>query len=212
MGAAGKGRAARVQPRSHRAVGARHALLRWTAGFVVAAVGITGCLPGGGKTDARPKGPFAGLSGGQILDRAATATTDAPSVRMSGQMPDEATGGTARFDMVLSGKGECSGTISYAQGRRDPDRGTLYVRYDEQFFLSAGGTAQETDAAVELLAGKWVKTLDEDPDVQEVAHFCELEKLLGDRHVRSTRRFSAMSSSMRSTKSQWPSCSTCRPR
>ncbi|MET7429874.1 MULTISPECIES: hypothetical protein [Streptomyces] len=127
-------------------------------------------------------------------------------------MPDEATGGTARFDMVLSGKGECSGTISYAQGRRDPDRGTLYVRYDEQFFLSAGGTAQETDAAVELLAGKWVKTLDEDPDVQEVAHFCELEKLLGDRHVRSTRRFSAMSSSMRSTKSQWPSCSTCRPR
>ncbi len=148
MGAAGKGRAARFQPRSHRAVGARHTLLRWTASFAVAAVGITGCLPGGGKTDARPKGPFAGLSGGQILDRAATATTDAPSVRMSGQMPDEATGGTARFDMVLSGKGECSGTISYAQGRRDPDRGTLYVRYDEQFFLSAGGTAQETDAAV----------------------------------------------------------------
>lgn len=90
-----------------------------TLNLAVAAVGITGCLPGGGKTDARPKGPFAGLSGGQVLDRAATATTDAPSLRMSGQMPDETTGGAARFDMVLSGKGECSGTISYAQGKAD---------------------------------------------------------------------------------------------
>ncbi|MEV5177654.1 hypothetical protein AB0L10_43070 [Streptomyces flaveolus] len=63
--------------------------------------------------------------------------------------------------------------------------GMLYVRYDEQFFLSAGGIAQETDAAVELLAGKWVKTLDADPDVHEVAPLCELGKLLGDRRVRS---------------------------
>ncbi|MFE9171250.1 hypothetical protein ACFYNZ_17290 [Streptomyces kebangsaanensis] len=156
--------------------------------LIAAAAGLTGCLPGEDKTDARPKGPFAGLSGGQILDRAAIATTDAPSLRMSGQMPDETTGGTVRFGMVLSGKGECSGTLSYAEGKADviQTAGTFYVRYDEQFFRSAGGTAEETDAAVELLAGKWVKTLAGDPDVKEFAHFCKLEKVLGDRHVRSS--------------------------
>ncbi|WP_432155002.1 hypothetical protein [Streptomyces tricolor] len=155
--------------------------------LTAAAAGLTGCLPGGDTADGRPKGPFAGLSGGQILDRAAIATTDAPSLRMSGQMPDETTGGTIRFDMALSGKGKCSGTLRYAQGKADviQTASSFYARYDEQFFRAEGGTAQETDAAVELFAGKWVKMPAGDPDVKDFARFCTLERMLGDRHVHS---------------------------
>ena len=35
-----------------------------------ATAGLTGCLPGQDKADSKPKGPFAGQSGGQIAERA----------------------------------------------------------------------------------------------------------------------------------------------
>ena len=157
-------------------------------GLTAVAAGIAGSLEGN-KPDAPSKAAFAGQSGGQIVDRAVEATVSAPTLRVSGRMPDETPGRTVRFDMVLSRKGECSGTLNYAEGKADVIRsaGTLYVRYDEQFYRSAGGTAQETDAAVALLAGKWIKTLAEDPDVKEIARFCTLEKALRQVRTNATR-------------------------
>ncbi|MER7497054.1 hypothetical protein ABT033_31215 [Streptomyces pharetrae] len=158
------------------------------------AAGLTGCLAGEGKTDATPKGPFVGLTGGQILDRAAINTIDAPSLRLSGQMPDLSSSrhGTIRFDIALSGKDECSGTLRYTEGTSHLvlTGGTLYVRYDERFFRAqdVDASAEEMDAAVDRFAGKWVKAPVEDPEVEELRRFCDLERPLGDRHVHSNAK------------------------
>lgn len=90
---------------------------------------------------------------------------------MAGRMPDEGPGGIVRLDLVLSEKDECSGTL----------------RYDEQFFRAqdAGMSAEEIDAGVDLLAGTWVKTLYEDPNVKKIKEFCTLEKAFGGRDLRS---------------------------
>jgi hypothetical protein len=157
-------------------------------GLTAVAAGIAGSLEGG-NTDAQPKGAFAGLSAGQIADRAVKATTNAPTLRMSGRIPDDTPGRTVRFDLVLSRKGECSGTLNYAEDKTDMIRsaGILYVRYDEQFIRSEGGSAQETDALVELLADKWVKMPAEDPDVKKIARFCTPEKALRQVRTNATR-------------------------
>jgi hypothetical protein len=73
----------------------------------VAAAGLTGCLPGEDKAAGKPKGPFAGLTGGEIADRSLTATTAASSLRLRGDIPDDESGGTIVIDMALNKKGEC---------------------------------------------------------------------------------------------------------
>jgi hypothetical protein len=160
-----------------------------TLTLTAAAAGLTGCLADEDRTDATSKGPFAGLSGGQILDQAARATTDAPSLQVSGQAPDIRTGDTIHFDMALSGKDECSGTLRYTEGKADVIQadGTVYVRYDKKLLhaQNEGASTEEMDAVVDQLAGKWLKASVETPTIDELTRFCDLEKTLGDRHVRS---------------------------
>lgn len=138
-----------------------------TLTLTAAAAGLTGCLADEDRTDATSKGPFAGLSGGQILDQAARATADAPSLQVSGQAPDIRTGDTIHFDMALSGKDECSGTLRYTEGKADVTQtdGTVYVRYDKKLLhaQNEGASTEEMDAVVDQLAGKWLKTFAEMP-------------------------------------------------
>ncbi|MFD9005426.1 hypothetical protein ACFV0T_31510 [Streptomyces sp. NPDC059582] len=157
-----------------------------------AAAGLTGCLPGqdkaedkpGSSQSAKPKEPFAGLTGGQIADRALKATTDASSLRMKGDIADDESAGTIRIDMALNTRGECAGTMSVGgQGKADLIKtgDTVYMKYDEAFLRaqSEGESKSDTDAAVDMLAGKWTKMAAKGQDAKDIAGFCDLDSVLG---------------------------------
>jgi hypothetical protein len=149
----------------------------------VTTVGLTGCLPGQDKADDKPKGPFAGLTGGEIADRAVKATTGASSLRMAGEVPDEESGGTIRFDVAVNKKGECAGTFGTGEGKADliKTADTVYMRYDEAFLRAQaeGEPKAETDAVVDMMAGKWTKMAATGADAEGVGDFCDLDELLG---------------------------------
>lgn len=162
-----------------------------------ATAGLTGCLPDENKADSKaskpskPKGPFAGLTGGEIADRTVKATTGATSLRMKGDVPDDEGGGSIRVDMALNRKGECAGTMSLAgQGKAEliKNGDTVYLRYDEAFLRaqSKGESKTDTDAAVAVLAGKWTKmsatssaAKDLASAAKDIASFCDLDTMLG---------------------------------
>jgi hypothetical protein len=145
-----------------------------------ATVSLTGCLPGEEKAD----GPFAGLTGGEIADKAVKATSDADSLRMKGEIQDDSAGGTINLDMALNKKGDCAGTIGMKDGKADLIKtgDTIYMKYDEAFLRAQGGgsSKEETDMIVDMLAGKWTKTSATAEDSKEMASFCDLDTVLAD--------------------------------
>ncbi|MFJ8790004.1 hypothetical protein [Streptomyces sp. NPDC102462] len=157
----------------------------------VSAAGLTGCQSGQDKADSKPKEPFAGLTGGEIADRAMKATTGASSLRMTGDIADDASDGTIRIDMALDKKGECAGTLSLdGQGKADLIKtgATVYMKYDEAFLRaqSKGESKADTDAAVAMLAGKWTRMSAKGQDAKDIAGFCDLGSVLsGADDVRS---------------------------
>jgi hypothetical protein len=147
-----------------------------------ATVSLTGCLPGEDKADSEPKGPFAGLTGGEIADRAVKATSNTSSLRMKADIEED--GARMSLDMALDKKGQCAGTISEGQGKTELIKtgDTLYMRYDEKFLRAQGKNdpKAETDAVVEMLAGKWTKMAATGSDAKEMASFCDLDTTLAE--------------------------------
>ncbi|MFG3154535.1 hypothetical protein ACGF7W_21085 [Streptomyces sp. NPDC048219] len=132
-----------------------------------------------------PADPFAGLTGAQIADRAVEATTGARSLRMTGDVPDDESGGTISIDLAMDRQGECAGTMSLdGQGEAELIKtgSTLYMKYDEKFLRaqSEGEPAADTDAAVAMLAGKWTKMAATGQDAKDLAGFCDLDTMLGE--------------------------------
>ncbi|AVH58266.1 MULTISPECIES: hypothetical protein [Streptomyces] len=149
-----------------------------------ATAGLTGCLPDENKADSKPKGPFAGLTGGEIADRTVKATTGAASLRMKGDIPDEEAGGIISVDLALNKKGECAGTMSMSgEGKADLIKtgDTMYLKYDEAFLRAQGKGEDpaEIDGVVELLADKWTKMSATGADAKDIASFCDLDTVLG---------------------------------
>ncbi|MEV6022662.1 hypothetical protein [Streptomyces sp. NPDC052036] len=150
-----------------------------------ATAGLTGCLPGQNSADDKPKGPFAGLTGGDIADRAMKATTGATSLRMTGDVRDDESSGTIRIDMALNKKGECAGTMAMGgQGKADLIKtgDTVYMKYDEAFLRAQGkdDSKSDTDAVVAMMAGKWTKMSAKGKDAKDIAGFCDLDSVLAD--------------------------------
>ncbi|SBT94770.1 hypothetical protein GA0115233_11024 [Streptomyces sp. DI166] len=163
----------------------------------VATMAVTGCQ-GDDKADGKSKAdtgqseqsgtskePFAGLTGGEIAERAVDATYEADSFRMTGDIPDEESGGTIALDMALDRKGNCAGNLSIGgEGRADLIKSgdTIYMKYDEDFLRaqSEGEPKDETDAVVDMLAGKWTKMSAKGPDAEEFTDFCDISTVLGD--------------------------------
>ncbi|MER7573330.1 hypothetical protein [Streptomyces sp. NPDC126514] len=160
----------------------------------VATLAVTGCQ-GEDKSESKakdkaagssePKEAFAGLTGGEIVERAAKATRGADSLRIEGDIPDEESGGTISMDMALNQKGDCAGHMSMdGEGRADliKNGSTVYMKYDEAFLRgqSEGEPEAETDAAVGMLAGKWTKMSATGEGSEDLAAFCDLDALLGD--------------------------------
>ncbi|WP_225822308.1 hypothetical protein [Streptomyces naphthomycinicus] len=144
----------------------------------------TGCQPGQNSADSKPKGPFAGLTGGEIAQRATKATRGASSVRMKGRIADDESKGTIEIDMALDRKGSCAGTMSMdGQGKADLIRtgSSVYMKYDEAFLRaqSEGESKADTDQAVAMLAGKWTRMSVKGQDAKDLASFCDLDSVLG---------------------------------
>ncbi|UUU33366.1 hypothetical protein JIX56_27885 [Streptomyces sp. CA-210063] len=143
---------------------------------------LTGCLPGDKD---EPKGPFAGLTGGEIADKAVKATSDADSLRMKGEVQDDSAGGTVQMDMAMNKKGDCAGTLSMnGEGEAELIKvgDTIYMKYDEAFLRAQSKDApkEEADLAVEWLADKWTKTSATAEDSKDIASFCDLDTVLAD--------------------------------
>lgn len=145
---------------------------------------LTGCLPGPDEADSKPKGPFTGLSGGEIAERTVDATRGATSLRLKGKVPDKESGGTIRLDMALDKKGDCAGTISMDSGNMELIKtgDTVYLKFDEALLRaqSGGASEEETSAVVAMLAGKWAKTSATGPDAKDFAGFCDLDTVLAE--------------------------------
>ncbi|WP_121701410.1 hypothetical protein [Streptomyces sp. E5N298] len=129
--------------------------------------------------------PFAGLTGAEISERALKATTGARSLRMTGSVPDEESGGTLKIDIALDRRGDCAGTMSMdGQGEAELIKtgDTLYLKYDERFLRaqSKGEPQADTEALVSLLAGRWTSMSAGGADAKEMAGFCDLDQLLED--------------------------------
>ncbi|CCK29553.1 lipoprotein [Streptomyces davaonensis JCM 4913] len=168
----------------------------------VTSLAVTGCQgddktegkskdkPSAGQSDqssssSKPKEPFAGLTGGEIADRAVKATFDADSFRMKGDIPDDASGSTITMDMALDRKGDCAGNMSIGgEGQADLIKtgDTLYMKYDEDFLRaqSEGAPEAEVDATVSMLADKWTKMSAKGSDAKDFADFCDMDTVFGD--------------------------------
>ncbi|MET9353723.1 hypothetical protein ABZY14_12070 [Streptomyces sp. NPDC006617] len=132
-----------------------------------------------------PDEPFAGLTGAEISERALKATTGARSLRMTGSVPDDESGGTIEIDLALDRRGDCAGTMGMdGQGEAELIKtgDTLYLKYDERFLRaqSRGEPQADTEALVSLLAGRWTSMSADGADAKEMAGFCDLDKLLED--------------------------------
>ncbi|MEU6354703.1 hypothetical protein ABZ896_36205 [Streptomyces sp. NPDC047072] len=160
-----------------------------------ATAGLTGCQPGQDKADtktgtsvepsksAEKKEAFAGLTGGEIADRALDATSGATSLRMKGNIPDEESGHTIDLDLALNKKGECAGTLGMGgQGKADLVKtgDLVYMKFDEEFVreMSKGQSKSTIDTTVALLAGKWTKTKATGADAKDFAGMCDLSQVL----------------------------------
>ncbi|MEU6124890.1 hypothetical protein [Streptomyces sp. NPDC047123] len=159
--------------------------------LTAAAVGLAACGTESTGTAAErseaPKGPFAGLSGADIAQKAIAATSKATSLRIAGKVTDEESGPMS-LDMALNTSGTCAGTIGSGQGSvelRIPGPaagGTVYMKYDEKFLRaqSKGEPAADVQAAVDMVAGRWAKTRTTSADAKEIGSFCDLDVLLAD--------------------------------
>lgn len=151
-----------------------------------ATVTLTACGTENSGTGAasKPKGPFAGLTGGEIAERAIDATKSATSLRMKGEVPDEESGNTIKMDIALNKKGDCAGTMTMDGGGTEMVKtgDTVYMKFDEAFLRaqSEGSSKDETQAVVDMMADKWVKTAATGADAKDIAGFCDLDTVLAE--------------------------------
>ncbi|MDG4864308.1 hypothetical protein P8605_39815 [Streptomyces sp. T-3] len=168
---------------------------------VTAALALTACNPTGGdakddkakggwgslgeatKKPAESKKPFADESGPEIVDKALETTADAKSLRVKGTAPDDELG-LINMDLALDTRGNCAGTMAVpGQGSIEliNDGKTLHMKLDEKFIRSQVGKGQpeaEVDAAVDMMADRWVKTDATSGQAKDMAAFCDLDALL----------------------------------
>nr|WP_308117773.1 hypothetical protein [Streptomyces anatolicus] len=167
----------------------RHPRLRRTAIAAVclataATAGLTACGSEGGSAKKAEKGPFAGMSGGKIAEKAVETTSDAKSLRIKGEVPD-GEGGMLSLNMAMDTKGKCAGTMGMnKEGSIElivPGK-TVYLKYDEEFLRaqSKGEPEADVQAAVDMFADRWAKTKATSADAKEIAAFCDLDTVLAD--------------------------------
>ncbi|MEV6108700.1 hypothetical protein AB0M28_28960 [Streptomyces sp. NPDC051940] len=125
--------------------------------------------------------PFAGLTGAQVMTKAAEASRKAGSLTMD--LDIKFSDGPAKGTISLDGKTRCSGELAVEkQGSIDLVKvgKAVYMRPDEAFLRaqSEGEPKSEVDATIKLMKGKWLKGTTSDPDLKEFAGLCDVDEFL----------------------------------
>jgi hypothetical protein len=161
-----------------------------TALSLIAAVSLALTACGSGKPETAggdgkgtaEQAPFADLSGPEIVAKALKATKNASSLTLKGDVPDGKD--TVKLNMALDRAGNCAGSIGMSGGNADIIKtgDTVYSKFDEALLRSEseGEPKSETDAVVDMLAGRWMKTDADSDDAKEMTAFCDLDELLAE--------------------------------
>ncbi|MFF5286813.1 hypothetical protein [Streptomyces sp. 62] len=145
------------------------------------ALGAAACGPS--SDDAKPAGPFGGMTGSQIVDKAFAATRAAKSVTVD--VDEQGPVDPLKAYLSLDTQGRCTGTLTMGVDRTveliRPGGKSVYMRFDEAFLreqVEEDGPETQ-DAMVKDLKGRWVKGPVSDPDNQGMLELCDLKTLLG---------------------------------
>ncbi|MFE7777997.1 hypothetical protein ACFU5O_29685 [Streptomyces sp. NPDC057445] len=148
------------------------------------ALGLTGCGtlgPDGKETREAGSGPFADLSGPEVVNKSFRATKEAKSLTLDIDMksPD----GPVKAYLAVNTKGDCAGTVSIdSAGTTELIKtgNSVYMRFDETMLRmqSKGDSKEETDAVLKALLGKWVETEADSEDARDMVEFCDLDTYL----------------------------------
>lgn len=128
-------------------------------------------------------GPFADLSGPEVVNKAIKATKKAKSMNITVETKTEDGPVTAHLTAALPG--DCAGTMSIGPAGTMEIRktgGTVYTKFDEALLReqSKGEPAADVDAAVKMLAGRWMKSKASDPDSKDMLELCDLATMFKD--------------------------------
>lgn len=145
--------------------------------------GKTSASPSASPSPTKPPEPFAGLTADEIADKALDTTKAADSLNAKGEGTID--GGTASFDVVISQKGDCDGTINAdgaTIGLREVDD-QPYMKADATFWKKTlredGASKEEADAAAELFKGRWMK-IPAEAEADGMTAPCDADSLLED--------------------------------
>ncbi|MGW8361370.1 hypothetical protein ACWGK1_12475 [Streptomyces wedmorensis] len=165
-----------TRPRTHRTARTAVAALLCAA----VAAGATACGPV--MADPEPTGPFAELTGSEVVDKAFAATKSAKSltVDVDVRSPDE----PVKAYLSLDTQGKCAGTLTMGATNTaeviKADDKDVYLRFDEAFLREQvkedGPEAQ--DAMVKELKGRWLKSSAKEADADGMLELCDLDALL----------------------------------
>ncbi|MFC7793592.1 hypothetical protein [Streptomyces cinereoruber] len=170
-----------TRPRARRAAVA--ALLCAAVAAGAAACGPSPASPTSSE-EAKPAGPFAGLTGSEIADKAFAATAAATSLTVEADTTSEGERTKAHFS--FDGTGKCVGTLTTGAAATTEvlkvDKKNVYLRFDETSLneQAEGESPEVREAMLKTLRGRWVETPASDPDAKDVVSMCDAKELLGD--------------------------------
>ncbi|WP_030737084.1 hypothetical protein [Streptomyces sp. NRRL S-31] len=125
--------------------------------------------------------PFEGLTPAQISEKARVSMTKLESFKVKGNMTSD--GEHITFDFAVARKGYCQGTLTTGGASADIRQvnGAVYMKGDEKFWQKTGSdegsSAEETDALIELLKGRWFKMPSAQADADSKFPFCDIGKM-----------------------------------
>ena len=128
-------------------------------------------------------GPFADMSGPDVVNKAITTTKKAKSMNIAVETKSDEGKVSAHLTAALSG--DCMGTMSIGPSGSMEIRktgNTVYTKFDEELLReqSKGQPSADVDAAVKMLAGRWMKSTASDPDSKDMLELCNLATMFKD--------------------------------
>ncbi|MGW0121102.1 hypothetical protein [Streptomyces sp. NPDC003327] len=145
------------------------------------ALGATACGPST-PSEERAAGPFAELTGPQVVTKAMAATRAADSLTMNISLTDA--DGPLKAYVSADVRQNCTGTLTMGTtGTAEllkADAKNAYFRFDEAFLRadSAGETREVQEAVLKELKGRWTKLSVSDPEAKDMLEFCDLSAFL----------------------------------
>ncbi|MET8659921.1 hypothetical protein [Streptomyces griseus] len=142
-------------------------------------LGLAAC----GTDSPKETGLFAGVSGPEVVNKAIKRTNGVESLRIGLDMTTS--DGPVKADFATSLGGDCTGTMTMGgtgtmEVRKTGD--TVYTKLDEALLReqSEGEPKADVDAAVKLIAGRWMESKASEPETKDTIEFCDLKGLLAE--------------------------------